>query len=65
MTIGGWILFVVVAVLIVMLGVAAWFMCEDIAWLQFLSVVLTIGIIAGLFFGIRWYLTGVVCNGRN
>lgn len=64
MTIGGWMLFLVLAILFAMLGVALWHLCEDIEWLQFLSVVITIGVIVGVFFGIRWYYTATASGQR-
>jgi hypothetical protein len=64
MTIAGWGFFVTLSIFAVMLGFAGWVYFEDSAGGKALSVVLTIGIIAGMFFGFRWYYTSTASGQR-
>lgn len=63
MTISGWIGFGLLSVLALTIGVGVLCLCES-ATGKALSAVLTIGIIAGMFFGFRWYYTSTASGQR-
>lgn len=63
MTIGGWIGFIIFAVLIVVCG-AACFICFDKGVAKFLSIVAAIVLVAGSFLGMRWYFQNTASGQR-
>lgn len=63
MTISGWIGLGLLAVLALSIGIGVLCLCDS-ATGKALSLVLTIGIIAGMFFGFRWYYTSTASGQR-
>ena len=64
MTIGGWFIFGVLAIFVVILGYAGCLWFEDSALGKALSSLLAVCIIIGVFFGIRWYFTNTASGQR-
>lgn len=63
MTINGWISFGLFALLIIVAGLFAVFTIENVAG-KIISAVITVLLIFGLFFGMRWYFQNTASGQR-
>lgn len=63
MTIGGWVLFWILAVFIVCVGGCIVFVADEIPW-KILAGIVTAILIAALFFGMRWYFQNTASGQR-
>ena len=63
MTIGGWVIFAIFAILVLCFGIACAYLIENIPG-KIISVVVAILLILGLFFGMRWYFQNTASGQR-
>ena len=63
MTIGGWVIFGIFAILVLCFGIAGAYLIENILG-KIISVIVTILLILGLFFGMRWYFQNTASGQR-
>lgn len=63
MTIGGWVIFAIFAILVLCFGIGDAYLIENIPG-KIISVVVAILLILGLFFGMRWYFQNTASGQR-
>lgn len=63
MTIGGWVIFAIFAILVLCFGIVGAYLIENIPR-KIISVVVAILLILGLFFGMRWYFQNTASGQR-
>lgn len=63
MTIGGWVIFAIFAILVLCFGIAGAYLIENIPG-KIISVVVATLLILGLFFGMRWYFQNTASGQR-
>ena len=63
MTIGGWVIFAIFAILVLCFGITGAYLIENIPG-KIISVVVATLLILGLFFGMRWYFQNTASGQR-
>lgn len=64
MTIGGWFVFTIAAVIAIVVTVAVC-ICANNKIMPVISILACMAVIAGVFFGLRWYFTSTAAGQRK
>ncbi len=64
MTIGAWITFVIISLVILAVGLSAAFESDSIKK-KVIKIIIAVSICVGLFFGFRWYFTSTASGRRQ
>lgn len=63
MTIGAWILFIIISFIILVYGLASAFESDSIKK-RVIKIIITVAVCVGFFFGFRWYFTSTASGRR-
>ena len=63
MTIAGWIVFGLIALVIVLVAIALWDV-DGRLWTRIVIIAVALALIAGLYFGMNWYFTHTASGSR-
>lgn len=64
MTITGWVVFGFLSLIVVVIGICI-FTCAEELWAKIVTVLAIIAVIAGMFFGMRWYFHNTASGQRQ